>query len=97
MNIAFLLKIEMVSFNLNRMIVPFPKLIASVVLSNMRKKGQSIFNEFSSALIRILSNHPRKLAGVEGFEIEVVDFVPIERREGSEHNVPDFKQHLTEV
>ncbi len=59
--------------------------------------GAQILHALGLRKIRILSNHPRKLAGVEGFEIEVVDFVPIERREGSEHNVPDFKQHLTEV
>jgi 3,4-dihydroxy 2-butanone 4-phosphate synthase/GTP cyclohydrolase II len=59
--------------------------------------GAQILHALGLRKIRVLSNHPRKLAGVEGFEIEVVDFVPIEKRGASEQSVPDFKRHLTEV
>lgn len=58
--------------------------------------GAQILHSLGLRKIRILSNHPRKLAGVEGFEIEVVDFVPIERRESAKA-VLEFKKHLTEV
>jgi 3,4-dihydroxy 2-butanone 4-phosphate synthase/GTP cyclohydrolase II len=59
--------------------------------------GAQILHDLGLRKIRILSNHPRKLAGVEGFEIEVVDFVPIERRAASEDDVLDFKRYLTRV
>jgi 3,4-dihydroxy 2-butanone 4-phosphate synthase/GTP cyclohydrolase II len=58
--------------------------------------GAQILHALGLRKIRILSNHPRKLAGVEGFEIEVVDFVPIERREGADV-VLDFKRNVTRV
>jgi 3,4-dihydroxy 2-butanone 4-phosphate synthase/GTP cyclohydrolase II len=58
--------------------------------------GAQILHALGLRKIRILSNHPRKLAGVEGFEIEVVDFVPIERREGTDV-VLDFKRNVTRV
>jgi 3,4-dihydroxy 2-butanone 4-phosphate synthase/GTP cyclohydrolase II len=59
--------------------------------------GAQILHALGLRKIRILSNHPRKLAGVEGFEIEVVDFVPIERRRGAADVVLDFKRSLTQV
>ena len=58
--------------------------------------GAQILHAIGLRKIRVLSNHPRKLAGVEGFEIEVVDFVPIQRREGSGSPVLDFKRGLTQ-
>jgi 3,4-dihydroxy 2-butanone 4-phosphate synthase/GTP cyclohydrolase II len=39
--------------------------------------GAQILHDLGLRKLRILSNHPRKLAGIEGFEMEVVDFVPI--------------------
>jgi 3,4-dihydroxy 2-butanone 4-phosphate synthase/GTP cyclohydrolase II len=41
--------------------------------------GAQILHALGLRKVRILSNHPRKLAGVEGFAIDIVDFVPIER------------------
>jgi 3,4-dihydroxy 2-butanone 4-phosphate synthase / GTP cyclohydrolase II len=59
--------------------------------------GAQILNALGLRKIRILSNHPRKLAGVEGFDIEVVDFVPIVRRESAESaEVLAFKRGLTQ-
>jgi 3,4-dihydroxy 2-butanone 4-phosphate synthase / GTP cyclohydrolase II len=57
--------------------------------------GAQILHALGLRKIRILSNHPRKLAGVEGFEIEVVDFVPIARPEGGGNVALDFKRSLT--
>jgi 3,4-dihydroxy 2-butanone 4-phosphate synthase/GTP cyclohydrolase II len=59
--------------------------------------GAQILHALGLRKIRILSNHPRKLAGVEGFEIEVVDFVPIERRAPGADVSLDFKRSLTKV
>lgn len=60
--------------------------------------GAQILHSLGLRKIRILSNHPRKLAGVEGFEIEVVDFVPIERASTADGDgALDEKRHLTEV
>jgi len=58
--------------------------------------GAQILNALGLRKIRILSNHPRKLAGVEGFDIDVVDFVPIERRGGAGSAVLDFKRGMTQ-
>ncbi|MBK6312802.1 MAG: 3,4-dihydroxy-2-butanone-4-phosphate synthase [Blastocatellia bacterium] len=56
--------------------------------------GAQILHALGLRQIRILSNHPRKLAGVEGFDIEVVGFVPIVRRDAADDAVA-LKQHLT--
>jgi 3,4-dihydroxy 2-butanone 4-phosphate synthase/GTP cyclohydrolase II len=57
--------------------------------------GAQILHALGLRKIRVLSNHPRKLAGVEGFEIEVVDFVPIERKSETASFLLSTKQQLT--
>jgi 3,4-dihydroxy 2-butanone 4-phosphate synthase/GTP cyclohydrolase II len=57
--------------------------------------GAQILHALGLRKIRILSNHPRKLAGVEGFDIEVVDFVPIEPRGEAREEMLGAKRQLT--
>jgi 3,4-dihydroxy 2-butanone 4-phosphate synthase/GTP cyclohydrolase II len=59
--------------------------------------GAQILHTLGLRKIRILSNHPRKLAGVEGFDIEVVDFVPIELRGETREEMLGAKQQLTRI
>ena len=49
--------------------------------------GAQILSDLNLKRIRILTNHPRKVAGLEGFGIEIVEQVPVsatgKRRRGS--------------
>jgi 3,4-dihydroxy 2-butanone 4-phosphate synthase/GTP cyclohydrolase II len=39
--------------------------------------GAQILSDLNLRRIRLLTNHPRRVAGLEGFDIEIVDQVPI--------------------
>ena len=39
--------------------------------------GAQILSDLGLSKIRLLTNHPRRLAALEGFEIEVVENVPV--------------------
>jgi 3,4-dihydroxy 2-butanone 4-phosphate synthase/GTP cyclohydrolase II len=39
--------------------------------------GAQILSDLNLRRIRLLTNHPRRLAALEGFEIEVVENVPV--------------------
>jgi len=40
--------------------------------------GAQILSDLNLRRIRLLTNHPRRLAALEGFDIEIVDQVPLE-------------------
>jgi 3,4-dihydroxy 2-butanone 4-phosphate synthase/GTP cyclohydrolase II len=58
--------------------------------------GAQILHDLGLRKLRVLSNHPRKLAGLEGFDMEVVDFVPIGERPGATGDPYAAKRELTE-
>ena len=39
--------------------------------------GAQILSDLNLHRIRLLTNHPRKVAALEGFDIEIVDQVPV--------------------
>ncbi|HMH07697.1 MAG TPA: hypothetical protein VK579_13540, partial [Terriglobales bacterium] len=39
--------------------------------------GAQILSDLSLRRIRLLTNHPRKVAGLEGFDIEIVEQLPV--------------------
>jgi 3,4-dihydroxy 2-butanone 4-phosphate synthase/GTP cyclohydrolase II len=39
--------------------------------------GAQILSDLNLRRIRLLTNHPRKVAGLEGFEIEIVEQIPV--------------------
>jgi 3,4-dihydroxy 2-butanone 4-phosphate synthase/GTP cyclohydrolase II len=39
--------------------------------------GAQILSDLKLKRIRLLTNHPRKIAALEGFEIEIIEQVPI--------------------
>jgi 3,4-dihydroxy 2-butanone 4-phosphate synthase/GTP cyclohydrolase II len=41
--------------------------------------GAQILSDLGLTHIRLLTNHPRRVAGVEGFGIEIVEQVPLKR------------------
>ena len=43
--------------------------------------GAQILSDLNLRLIRLLTNHPRKVAALEGYDIEIVELVPIQVRE----------------
>jgi 3,4-dihydroxy 2-butanone 4-phosphate synthase/GTP cyclohydrolase II len=45
--------------------------------------GAQILSDLNLKRIRLLTNHPRRVAGLEGFDIEIVDHVPV--------NMPSLK------
>jgi 3,4-dihydroxy 2-butanone 4-phosphate synthase/GTP cyclohydrolase II len=45
--------------------------------------GAQILADLGLKRIRLLTNHPRKIVGLEGFGIEIVDQVPIEHLQGT--------------
>jgi 3,4-dihydroxy 2-butanone 4-phosphate synthase / GTP cyclohydrolase II len=59
--------------------------------------GAQILHDLGLRRLRILSNHPRKLAGLEGFDMEVVDFVPIAERTDAAGDPYVAKRELTRV
>ncbi len=42
--------------------------------------GAQILSDLNLKRIRLLTNHPRKVAGLEGFGIEIVEQVPVSAR-----------------
>jgi len=42
--------------------------------------GAQILSDLNLRRIRLLTNHPRRLAALEGFEIEIVEQVPVEMK-----------------
>jgi 3,4-dihydroxy 2-butanone 4-phosphate synthase/GTP cyclohydrolase II len=44
--------------------------------------GAQILSDLNLRRIRLLTNHPRKVAALEGFGIEIVEQVPVELRDG---------------
>ena len=42
-----------------------------------RNLGAQILSDLNLKRIRLLTNHPRKVAGLEGFGIEIVEQVPV--------------------
>jgi 3,4-dihydroxy 2-butanone 4-phosphate synthase / GTP cyclohydrolase II len=59
--------------------------------------GAQILHDLGLRKLRILSNHPRKLAGIEGFDMEVVDFVPLGDRPDAADEPRAKKRDLTRV
>jgi 3,4-dihydroxy 2-butanone 4-phosphate synthase/GTP cyclohydrolase II len=48
--------------------------------------GAQILSDLNLRRIRLLTNHPRKVAGLEGFGIEIVEQIPVAlERVGSKH------------
>jgi 3,4-dihydroxy 2-butanone 4-phosphate synthase/GTP cyclohydrolase II len=48
--------------------------------------GAQILSDLNLRRIRLLTNHPRKVAGLEGFGIEIVEQIPVTlERTGSKH------------
>jgi 3,4-dihydroxy 2-butanone 4-phosphate synthase / GTP cyclohydrolase II len=45
--------------------------------------GAQILSDLNLRSIRLLTNHPRKVAALEGYDIEIVEQVPILLREGA--------------
>jgi 3,4-dihydroxy 2-butanone 4-phosphate synthase / GTP cyclohydrolase II len=39
--------------------------------------GAQILSDLNLRRIRLLTNHPRKVAGLEGFGIEIVEQIPV--------------------
>ena len=39
--------------------------------------GAQILSDLNLRRIRLLTNHPRKVAGLEGFDIEIVEQIPV--------------------
>ncbi len=44
--------------------------------------GAQILSDLNLKRIRLLTNHPRKVAGLEGFGIEIVEQIPVTVRRG---------------
>jgi len=44
--------------------------------------GAQILSDLNLRRIRLLTNHPRKVAGLEGFGIEIVEQIPVTVRRG---------------
>jgi 3,4-dihydroxy 2-butanone 4-phosphate synthase/GTP cyclohydrolase II len=44
--------------------------------------GAQILSELGLSRIRLLTNHPRRVAALEGFGIEIIEHVPIPLLEG---------------
>jgi 3,4-dihydroxy 2-butanone 4-phosphate synthase/GTP cyclohydrolase II len=39
--------------------------------------GAQILSDLKLRRIRLLTNHPRKVAGLEGFDVEIVEQIPV--------------------
>ncbi len=47
--------------------------------------GAQILSDLNLKRIRLLTNHPRRVAGLEGFDIEIVEQVPVKLAQPQEH------------
>jgi len=53
--------------------------------------GAQILSDLGLRKIRLLTNHPRKIVALEGFDIEIVEQVPIKQGESFPASSPSYR------